>query len=73
MFFRLLKFSSTYKYPQSTWLFALVLADSDLVEFLSEEIASEKSNQKPITDIPGFETKKEGAELTFTKNLGNEK
>merc|ERR1719292_124634 len=48
-------------------------ADSELVEFLTEEIAAEKSNQKPVTEIPGFVSKKEGAELTFTKNHGNEK
>jgi len=48
-------------------------ADSELVEFLSEEIAAEKGNQKPVVEIPGFVSKKEGAELTFTKNHGNEK
>merc|ERR1712168_953364 len=48
-------------------------ADSELVEFLTEEIAAEKSNQKPVVEIPGFVSKKEGAELTFTKNHGNEK
>jgi len=48
-------------------------ADSELVEFLSEEIAAETSNQKVITEIPGFVSKKEGAELTFTKTHGNEK
>jgi len=48
-------------------------ADSDLVEFLSEEIASEKSNQKVPKTIPGFEISKNEAELTFTKKHGNEK
>merc|ERR1719251_76955 len=48
-------------------------ADSELVEFLSEEIAAEKGNQKPVVEIPGFVSKKEGAELTFTKSHGNEK
>ena len=60
----------------SFWIKALIyfhLADSELVEFLTEEIAAEKSNQKPVVEIPGFVSKKEGAELTFTKNHGNEK
>ena len=48
-------------------------ADSELVEFLSEEIAAETTNQKVVTEIPGFVSKKEGAELTFTKTHGNEK
>jgi len=48
-------------------------ADSDLVEFLTEEISAEKSNHKAVVEIPGFVSKKEGAELTFTKNHGNEK
>jgi len=48
-------------------------ADSELVEFLSEEIAAETSNQKAVTEIPGFVSKKEGAELTFTKTHGKEK
>jgi len=48
-------------------------ADSELVEFLSEEIAAEKSNQKLATEIPGFTSKKEGAELTFTKKFAEEK
>jgi len=48
-------------------------ADSDLVEFLTEEISAEKSNHKAFVEIPGFVSKKEGAELTFTKNHGNEK
>ena len=47
--------------------------DSELVEFLKEEIPTEKSNQKKVVDIPGFDVKKEGAELTFTKNLQGEK
>jgi len=47
--------------------------DSDLAEFLTEEIAAEKGNLKAAKDIPGFEVKKEGAELTFTKSHGQEK
>jgi hypothetical protein len=39
---------------------------------LVEEIAAEKSNLKPSVDIPGFEIKKEGAELTLTKKHGAE-
>merc|ERR1711894_328978 len=48
-------------------------ADSELVEFLSEEIAAETSNKKAVTEIPGFVSKKEGAEVTFTKSSGKEK
>ena len=45
-----------------------------MVAFLSDEIAAEKGNQKKL-DLPGakFEVKTEGAELTFTKNVGHEK
>ena len=59
----------------SHWLIFYVFfsADSELVEFLSEEIAAETSNQKAVTEIPGFVSKKEGAELIFTKTHGNEK
>ena len=48
-------------------------SDQELGEFLSEEIEAEKSQQKNLVDIPGFEVKKEGAELTFTKNAKGEK
>ena len=48
-------------------------SDQELGEFLSEEIEAEKSQQKNLVDIPGFEVKKEGAELTFTKTTKGEK
>jgi hypothetical protein len=48
-------------------------ADASLVEFLTEEIKTEKSNQKKVTPMAGFTVKAEGAELLFTKELGNEK
>ena len=54
-------------------IFLFFPVDSDLVEFLTEEIAAEKGNQKALKDLPGFEVKKEGAELTFTKAHGLEK
>ena len=48
--------------------------DQDIVEFLADEIAAEKSNQKNL-ELPGsgFELKTEGAEVTFSKSLGSEK
>ena len=51
-----------------------VLDDQDIVEFLADEIAAEKSNQKNL-ELPGsgFELKTEGAEVTFSKSLGSEK
>lgn len=49
------------------------LADSELASFLAEEIAAEKSSQKKALDISGFDVKKDGADLTFTKNIGGEK
>ena len=43
-------------------------ADSALFEFLSEEIKSEKSNEKPVRDLPaGFEVERNGATLKFVK------
>ena len=48
-------------------------SDQELGEFLSEEIEAEKSQQKNLVEIPGFEAKKEGAELTFTKTTKGEK
>jgi hypothetical protein len=44
-----------------------------LAEFLTEEINTERGNLKKATPIPGFTVKTEGAELTFSKNFGNEK
>lgn len=48
--------------------------DQDIAEFLGDEIAAEKSNLKKL-ELPGsgFEVKGEGSEVTFTKNMGNEK
>jgi len=48
-------------------------SDGEIAEFLMEEIQAEKSNQRRLTDIKGFEVKQEGAELTLTKKFGNEK
>jgi len=41
--------------------------DAEIVKFLTEEISSEKSNQKALTKLAGWETKIEGAEVTLTK------
>ena len=48
--------------------------DQDMVEFLADEIAAEKSNQKSL-ELPGsgFAVKTEAAEVTFSKSTGNEK
>ncbi len=54
-------------------MFHSCLADSDLGEFLTEEIAAEKANKKPMNEIAGFQVKKESAELTLTKTEGDEK
>jgi len=43
-------------------------SDQELIKFLSEEIATEKQNQKSLPKLDGFETKIEGAEVTLTKN-----
>ena len=51
---------------------SLLIADGEIAEFLTEEIAAEKQNLKAALDIPGFTVKKEGSELTFTKVHGNE-
>lgn len=48
-------------------------SDQEFSEFLTEEIQAEKSQQKNLVEIQGFEVKKEGAELTFTKNIKGEK
>jgi len=48
--------------------------DSDIAGFLKEEIAAEKSNAKKLV-VPGqgFAVETEGAEVTFTKKVGDEK
>ena len=48
-------------------------ADVSIAEFLTEEIATEKTNLKKVAPIPGFSVATEGAEVTFTKDFGNEK
>jgi len=47
--------------------------DAEIVNFLTEEIATEKGNQKPPVKLPGWEAKIEGAEVTLTKAAGGEK
>jgi len=48
--------------------------DSDIAGFLKDEIAAEKGNAKKLV-VPGqgFAVETEGAELTFTKKVGDEK
>jgi len=48
--------------------------DQDIADFLGDEIAAEKGNLTKA-DLPGggFEVKTEGAEVTFTKQVGAEK
>jgi len=54
----------------------LCSAEKDLVDFLTEEIATEKKTQKKHGSIPteleGFKVEGDGAEVTFTKKSGNE-
>jgi len=47
--------------------------DSEILKFLSEEIATEKQNQKTLPRLDGWEAKIEGAEVTLTKNSAGEK
>eukprot|EP00088_Acartia_fossae_P058875 TRINITY_DN6938_c0_g1_i1.p1 TRINITY_DN6938_c0_g1~~TRINITY_DN6938_c0_g1_i1.p1 ORF type:complete len:242 (+),score=71.51 TRINITY_DN6938_c0_g1_i1:34-759(+) len=47
--------------------------DAEIVKFLSEEIATEKSSQKALPKLDGWEAKLEGAEVTLTKAAGGEK
>lgn len=48
--------------------------DEEIVKFLSEEIATEKSNQKALPKLEGWTPKIDGAEVTLTKaGAGGEK
>ena len=49
------------------------IVDSEIDEFLKEEIKAEQQNARQLRDVSGFTVKKEGAELTFTKHNGSEK
>ena len=49
------------------------IVDSEIDDFLKEEIKAEQQNLKQLVDISGFVVKQEGAELTFTKTHGSEK
>jgi len=48
--------------------------DSDIASFLKDEISAEKSNAKKLV-VPGqgFAVEQDGAEITFTKKVGDEK
>jgi hypothetical protein len=43
------------------------LGDAEIVKFLSEEIATERKNQKTLPSLSGWEVKTEGAEVTMTR------
>jgi hypothetical protein len=47
--------------------FLLILGDAEIVKFLSEEIATERKNQKTLPSLSGWEVKTEGAEVTMTR------
>jgi len=47
--------------------------DAEILKFLSEEIATEKQNQKSLPKLEGWEAKIEGAEVTLTKSAAGEK
>jgi len=44
--------------------------DSEIVKFLGEEIATEKTNQKALPKLAGWEVKIEGAEVTLVRGGG---
>ncbi|KAF5286695.1 hypothetical protein FQA39_LY16178 [Lamprigera yunnana] len=53
----------------------MLIAEKDLMEFLTEEIVAEKKAQKSKTiptEIDGFKAKLNGAEVTFTRTVGDE-
>jgi len=48
--------------------------DADIAKFLSQEISTEKSNQKPLPRLEGWTASMEGSEVTLTKSgAGGEK
>lgn len=52
-----------------------ISAEKELVEFLTEEILAERKSQKMKTiptELQGFNAKLNGAEVTLTKDTGNE-
>lgn len=54
----------------------LSAAERELVEFLTEEILSERKGQKSKTiptELDGFKAKLDGAEVTLTKEVDDEK
>ena len=55
-------------------IYVFIADDQDIADFLGDEIAAEKGNLTKA-DLPGggFEVKTEGAEVTFTKQVGAEK
>ena len=43
------------------------VGDAEIVKFLTEEIATERKNQKVLPSLSGWEVKTEGAEVTMTR------
>lgn len=48
-------------------------ADTELSNFLTEEIAAEKKNAAAVPDIAGFKVTADGAEVKLVKEAGGEK
>ena len=48
-------------------------ADSDLVAFLTEEIAAEKQNLRTLPEVAGFKIEQDGADLVMNKDNKAEK
>lgn len=47
--------------------------DAEIVKFLTDEIATEKQNQKALPKLEGWEIKAEGAEVTLTNSVAGDK
>jgi len=47
--------------------------DGELGTFLKDEISTEKQNTRTAPKLEGWSIKEEGAEITLTKNIGEEK
>jgi hypothetical protein len=46
---------------------SFVAGDAEIVKFLTEEIATERKNQKSLPSLSGWDIKTEGAEVTMTR------
>ena len=50
-----------------------ISADTELSNFLTEEITAEKKNASSVPDIAGFKVTTDGAEVKLVKEAGGEK